>query len=68
MIFADDGIRTADLWNWKRPLYQLSHNHCPKQGIFTEPNNTVPTEKTKIKNKEQQSLKHKMADLSMIIE
>ena len=21
-------IRTADLWNWKRPLYQLSHNHC----------------------------------------
>ena len=19
---------TADLWNWKRPLYQLNHNHC----------------------------------------
>ena len=25
--FADDWIRTADLWYWKRPLYQLSHNH-----------------------------------------
>ena len=22
-------IRTADLWCRKRPLYQLSHNHCP---------------------------------------
>ena len=28
-MFAEDWIRTADLWNWKRPLYQLSHNHCP---------------------------------------
>ena len=28
-IFADDWIRTANLWNWKQPLYQLSHNHCP---------------------------------------
>ena len=28
--FADDWIRTADLWNRKRSLYQLSHNHCPK--------------------------------------
>ena len=27
-IFADDWIRTADLWNWKRLLFQLSHNHC----------------------------------------
>ena len=27
--FADDWIRTADLWYRKRPLYQLSHNHCP---------------------------------------
>ena len=27
--FADDWIRTVDLWYWKRPLYQLSHNHCP---------------------------------------
>ena len=25
--FADDWIRTTDLWCWKRPLYQLSHNH-----------------------------------------
>ena len=23
--FADDWIQTADLWHWKRPLYQLSH-------------------------------------------
>ena len=28
-IFADDWIRTADLWFRKRLLYQLSHNHCP---------------------------------------
>ena len=28
IIFADDWIRTADLWNLKRPLNQLSHNHC----------------------------------------
>ena len=28
---ADDWIRTADLWHCKRPLYQLSHNHCPQQ-------------------------------------
>ena len=27
--FADDWIRTADLWCWKRPLYQLSPSHCP---------------------------------------
>ena len=27
-MFADDWIWTADLWNWKQPLYQLSHNHC----------------------------------------
>ena len=27
--FADEWIRTADLWYWKWPLYQLSHNHCP---------------------------------------
>ena len=30
IIFADDWIRTADLWYRKRPLYQLSHNHCPQ--------------------------------------
>ena len=28
-IFADDWIRIADLWYWKWPLHQLSHNHCP---------------------------------------
>ena len=27
--FADDWIQTADLWNRKQPLYQLSHNHFP---------------------------------------
>ena len=27
--FADVGIWTADLWCWKRPLFQLSHQHCP---------------------------------------
>ena len=24
-----DWVRIADLWCQKRPLYQLSHNHCP---------------------------------------
>ena len=28
-FFANDWIRTVDLWNWKQPLFQLSHNHCP---------------------------------------
>ena len=27
--FADDWVRTADLWCGKRPLYQLRHNHFP---------------------------------------
>ena len=27
--FADDWIRTAEVWYWKRLLYQLCHNHCP---------------------------------------
>ena len=27
---ANDWIRTADHWCRMRPLYQLSHNHCPK--------------------------------------
>ena len=26
---ADGWIRTVDLWFWKRPLYQMSHTHCP---------------------------------------
>ena len=30
--FANDWIQTADLWYWKQPLYQLSHNHCPRTG------------------------------------
>ena len=29
-FFADDWIRTVDFWNWKRSLYQLSHNHSPE--------------------------------------
>ena len=28
--FADDCIRTADLWCRKRPLCQLIHNQCPR--------------------------------------
>ena len=31
---ANDWIRTADLWNWKRPHYQLSHNHFLKILFF----------------------------------
>ena len=27
--FSDDWMWTADLWCWKRSLYQLSHNHYP---------------------------------------
>ena len=27
-------IQTADLWNWKQPLYQLSHIHCPKNRML----------------------------------
>ena len=30
LFFADDWIWIADLWNWKWPLYQLRHNHCPR--------------------------------------
>ena len=32
--FANDWIRTADLWYWKQLLYQLCHNHCPKSFCF----------------------------------
>ena len=28
-------IQTTDLCDWKRPLYQLSHNHCPIERHFT---------------------------------
>ena len=28
--FANDWIQSADLWCRKQPLYQLSHNYCPK--------------------------------------
>ena len=34
--FANDWIRTSDLWFWKQPLYQLSHNHCPKIAFFDQ--------------------------------
>ena len=27
--FAENCIRTADIWFQKRPLCRLSHNHCP---------------------------------------
>ena len=29
IFFASVWIETTDLWNWKQPLFQLSHNHCP---------------------------------------
>ena len=29
-MFADDWIRTADLWRRKRPLYQLRHTTALK--------------------------------------
>ena len=31
---ADDWIRTADFWYWKRPLYKLRYNHCPSLVFF----------------------------------
>ena len=31
ILMMDDWSRTADLWCRKRPLYQLSHNHCPSK-------------------------------------
>ena len=34
--FADDGIRTADLWCPKRSLCRLSHNHYPKK-LYLKP-------------------------------
>ena len=30
MKFAKVGIRAADLWCRMRPIYQLSHHHCPR--------------------------------------
>ena len=39
--FADHWIRTADLWYWKQPLYQLSHNHCPKNCLTLVMNGTL---------------------------
>ena len=32
--FANDWIQTADLWSWKRLLYQLSHNYHPFMSNF----------------------------------
>ena len=34
--FSDDRIRTADLWYWKLPLYQLSHNCCPYNYVLPD--------------------------------
>ena len=28
-FFIDNWIQTVDLWYWKQPLYQQSHNHFP---------------------------------------
>ena len=38
IFFADDWNRTADLWNRKQLLYQLSHNHCPARRFYVVPN------------------------------
>ena len=34
ILIANGWVRTADLWNCKQSLYQLSHNHCPKRDIL----------------------------------
>ena len=31
--FADDWIRSADLWCRSQPLYRLSHNHCQHYSV-----------------------------------
>ena len=36
IIFADDWIQTTDLWYQKRPLFQLSHNHCHVEYPFLD--------------------------------
>ena len=38
-FFAYDRIRTAHLWNRKRPVYQPGPNHCPI--TFTKPINAI---------------------------
>ena len=35
--FADDWIRTMDLWCQKRLLYQLSYTHCPNSFSISSP-------------------------------
>ena len=42
--FANDWIRTAYLWYWKRPLYQLSHNHFQKLLLQEAKRNEIETE------------------------
>ena len=41
---ADDWIRTADLWYQKRPLCQLSHNHCLSVSFFLSIRFSLSTE------------------------
>ena len=40
--FAENWIRTVDLWYRKRPLYQLSHHHCPSFHCFQTMSNSQP--------------------------
>ena len=40
--FADDWIRTWDLWYLKRPLCQLSHNHFQTRDFCHEPWQAYP--------------------------
>ena len=52
--FADDWIRTADLWYQKQPLYQLSHNHCPSGSkSFSVQKNKFKINREKIENSEK---------------
>ena len=39
----NDCIRTADLWCGRRPLYQLSHNHCPALHLLFNKNSFFET-------------------------
>ena len=52
--FCNDWIRTTDLWYTKRPLYQRSHNHCPKQTIlqYCPPRSVAGHERVKVGSSE----------------
>ena len=47
--FANGWIQTGDLWNRKRPLYQLIQNHCLVQ-VFFDKNKSVTNRSEIIKS------------------